>query len=146
MYGISEVQALGKGHSTHRLRTTGLQEAGVYTRTPTREPVLINQLSSVWKAGRGARMKSSAAESNEGQPGFVRFCMCCPGGVGGEAREFSEWCVCVGRGLALHLKTSRCHCDHHCKSSVTLSGLCSNARGSELRVSPGWLGRWETQG
>lgn len=40
-------------------------------------------------------MKSSAAESKEGQPGFVRFCMRCPGGVGGEARKFSEWCVCV---------------------------------------------------
>lgn len=49
------MQALGKGLSTYRLRTAGLQEAGVYTRTPTREHVLINQLSSVWKAGRGHR-------------------------------------------------------------------------------------------
>lgn len=93
-------------------------------------------------------MKSSAAESNEGQSGFVRVCMRCAAQVGWMGKQGSSVSgVCVwGGGPALHLKTSRCHCDHHCKSSVTLRGLCSNARGSELRVSQRWLGRWETQG
>lgn len=89
------MQALGKGLSTHRLRTAGLQEAGGLYQNSHPRACSDQSAQFSLESREAAQMKSSAAESNEGQPGFVRFCMRCPGGVGGEARKFSEWCVCV---------------------------------------------------